>query len=100
MHDGHRERMRNKLISSENNTFYEHEILEMLLYATIPQRDTNPLAHELIREFGSFSAVFDASYDDLLKVKGVGVSTATLIKMNAQIFTETDAALFPATVIR
>lgn len=81
MHDGHRERMRKKLISQESNNFYEHEILEMLLYATMPRCDTNPLAHELIREFGSFSAVFDASYDDLLKVKGVGMSTATLLKL-------------------
>ena len=80
MHDGHRERMRKKLISAESKTFYEHELLEILLYATCARGDTNPLAHELINEFGSFSAVFDASYDDLLKVKGVGVQTATLIK--------------------
>lgn len=80
MHDGHRERMRKKLISADSNTFYEHELLEILLYATCARGDTNPLAHELINEFGSFSAVFDASYDDLLKVKGVGVQTATLIK--------------------
>lgn len=80
MHDGHRERMRKKLITADSNTFYEHEILEILLYATCSRGDTNPLAHELINEFGSFSAVFDASYDELLKIKGIGVQTATLIK--------------------
>lgn len=80
MHDGHRERMRKKLISAQGGEFYEHELLEILLYATCSRGDTNPLAHELINEFGSFSAVFDANYDDLLKVKGVGIQTATLIK--------------------
>lgn len=81
MHDGHRERMRKRLINGEKDNFYDHEILEMLLYATIPQRDTNPTAHELISEFGSFSAVLDANYEDLLKVKGIGVTSATLIKL-------------------
>lgn len=81
MHDGHRDRMRKKMINSNVGDFYQHELLEMLLYATIPQRDTNPTAHSLIEEFGSFSAVFDADYEDLLKVKGIGVSSATLIKL-------------------
>lgn len=81
MHGGHRERMRKKLINSDGAEFYQHELLEMLLYSTIPQKDTNPLAHSLIEEFGSFSAVFDADYGDLLKVNGIGVTSATLIKL-------------------
>lgn len=81
MHDGHRERMRKKLTENDDAAFYDHELLEMLLYSTIPQRDTNPLAHSLIEEFGSFSAVFDASYEELLKVKGIGVTSATLLKL-------------------
>ena len=41
----------------------------------------NLLEHDLINRFGSISAVFDAEYDDLIKVNGVKEHTATLLKL-------------------
>ncbi len=81
-HAGHRDRMRQKF-SLENNTesYPSHVILEMLLFYSIPVADTNNLAHALINAFGSLKGVFDADYNQLLKVKGVGDRTATLIKL-------------------
>lgn len=81
-HDGHRDRVREKFMKEENlNAYADHNILEMLLFYAIPRADTNELAHRLINTFGSFSAVFDADIEQLIRVDGVGKSTAVLIKM-------------------
>ena len=48
--------------------FEPHNTLELLLFYCAPQKDTNELAHLLIDEFGSISGVFDASYEELIKV--------------------------------
>lgn len=80
-HGGHRGRMKDRFLKTGFTGFQPHNILELLLFYSIPQRDTNDLAHELIDRFGSLSGVFDAAYDDLLKIKGISHNTATLIKM-------------------
>ena len=81
VHDGHRDRMREKFRKSGFDNMHPHEILEMLLYYSVPRKDTNELAHALITHFGSFAAVFAASEDELIKVPGITRNTATLIKM-------------------
>jgi DNA repair protein RadC len=58
----------------------------MLLFYSIPRKDTNDIAHELIKKFGSFSGVFDASYDQLKTVKGITDNSAVLIKMIAPVY--------------
>ena len=62
-----------------------HEVLEIMLFYCIPQGDTNGLAHILINRFGGFSEVFNASYDELLSVNGVGENTAFFIKFIPQL---------------
>ena len=86
IHSGHRQRMREKALEYGFETVKEHEVLEMLLFLGIPQRNTNPLAHELINTFGSFSAVFEADYEDLVAVKGMTQTAAFSIKMMPEIF--------------
>lgn len=80
VHAGHRERMRQKFLENGLATFYEHEILEFLLFYVHSRANTNEIGHELIDTFGSLKGVLDAEYDDLLQVKGVGQRGATLIK--------------------
>lgn len=58
----------------------EHELLELFLFGVIPRSNTNPIAHGMIDRFGSLIGVFSASYDELLKVCGVGKKTARYIK--------------------
>lgn len=79
-HGGHRDRMRKKYLENGIDIFTEHEALELLLYYAIPQKNTNPLAHKLLKNFGSFSAVFDAS-PSLLKEFGLTEHQTTLIKL-------------------
>lgn len=82
IHAGHRDRLRNEFLSHQEPTkMPEHKLLEMLLFYAIPQRDTNPIAHELLAKFGSFSAVFEADAAELAAVKGMTKNAATLIKL-------------------
>lgn len=85
MHGGHRERVKELFLKTGLDSFSPHAVIELLLYYAIPQKDTNPTAHELMRKFGSLSAVFDAPLEELMKVNGIGKSTAILIKMIPQL---------------
>ena len=86
IHSGHRERLRNAAAKNGINSLEEHQVLELLLTYTIPQKDTNPLAHSLIEKFGSFKNVLDAKPEALLLVKGIGVKTAHFLSTIKQFF--------------
>lgn len=81
MHAGHRERLKQRFLREGLEQFEPHNVLELLLFYAIPRQDTNELAHRLIHAFGSLSSVFDAPIEELVKVDGVGLNTATLIKL-------------------
>lgn len=81
IHTGHRQRVREEFQSRGLGGMADHRVLELLLFYAIPKGDVNPLAHELLDHFGSFSAVFHAPHEELVKVKGVGDYTATLIRL-------------------
>ncbi len=79
IHDGHRARMRAKLLSHGRRIFDTYELLEMLLYHTIPYKDTNPVSKRLLAAFGGLDGVLSASAEALMEVSGVGERTAELI---------------------
>ena len=85
VHSGHRERVKNKFLLEGLDHFEPHAVLELLLYYGIPLKDTNPIGHALLQKFGSLSGVFDAPYEELIQVKGVGKSAAILIKLIPQM---------------
>ncbi len=78
LHQGHRQRLLDKL-DDGREVLSEHELLETLLYLSIPRKDVNPLAHRLIKAFGGLSGVFEASKNELLAIDGVGKKTAEVI---------------------
>jgi DNA repair protein RadC len=78
-HDKHRERMRKKLLEGVN--LEDHEILEMLLYYSLPRINTNEIAHSLIDNRGSFGAVFTSDTVRLMRTKGVGERSAILCRL-------------------
>ena len=86
VHEGHRERLRQRFLSEGLDSFQDHNVLELLLFYSVPLKDTNEEAHALIDTFGSLSGVFDASFEDLCNVKGIGERSATLIKMMPALF--------------
>lgn len=81
IHSGHRQRAKEEFLARGLSGLADHRVLELLLFYAIPQGDVNPLAHRLVEHFGSLAGVFNAPYEELLKVKGVGANTATLIKL-------------------
>ena len=81
IHDGHRQRLKNRFREEGLDHFEEHEVLELLLYYTIPRRDTNPIAHELMNRFGSLAQVLDARPEELAKVDGMGDAAATFLSL-------------------
>ena len=76
IHENHRGRLRKLYNTFGIDSFSDHEVLEMLLYFTIPRKDTNETAHKLINTFGSLSAVFEAKPHDLRMIDGVGEKSA------------------------
>ena len=86
IHDGHREKMRQRFLKGGLDSFADHEALELLLYYAIPRRDTNPIAHALMERYGSLSAVLTAPVEDLQKVEGIGESAAVLLKLAPQLY--------------
>lgn len=80
IHSGHRARMRSRYRETGLTGFQTHEVLELILYAAIPQRDVNPLAHALIDRFGSLDAVLSASEEELRQVPGVGPRTSAVLR--------------------
>ena len=81
MHQGHRDRLRQRYKENNLDGFADHEILELLLSYAIPRKDVNPLAHQLIDHFGGLGNVLYADIDDLCQVKGVGEHTAVLLTL-------------------
>lgn len=81
MHQHHRERMRERCLQNGFDNFATHELLEMLLYYSIPRIDTNGVAHGLMERFGSFKGICEASFDELLLCDGIGPQSAILLKL-------------------
>lgn len=76
IHDGHRARLREQFVRGGLDALPDVNVLELLLFYTIPRRDVNPLAHELLSRFGSLAGVFEAPIEELCQVPGISESTA------------------------
>src|SRR6201991_919862 len=78
---GHRERLRARFREAGAEAVSDYELLELVLFRAIPQRDIKPLAKDLIAKFGSFAEVVAAPPKRLAEVKGVGDSAITELKI-------------------
>ncbi len=79
IHDGHRSRMRSKLLCYGSRIFDTYELLEMLLYHTVPLKDTNPIAKRLLYTFGGLDGVLSADRGRLTEVNGIGDKSAEFL---------------------
>ena len=85
IHDGHRQRLKNRFREEGLDKFDEIQVLELLLFYAVPQKDTNPLAHRLLDHFGSLTQVMEAPVEELEKVSGVGANVATLLSLTTAL---------------
>lgn len=81
IHDGHRQRLKERFLREGLDGFTEIQALELLLFYAIPVKDTNPLAHALLKRFGNLSRVLDAPVEKLVEVDGIKEHAATLLKL-------------------
>lgn len=79
IHSGHRKKVKDRFFECGFTGMPDHNILEAILFLGIPQKDTNPIAHELMDTFGSFSAVLEAKKSDLMKIRGMTENAAFAI---------------------
>lgn len=86
VHSGHRRRMRELVDRVGLENLNEVQALEFTLSYVFPRKDTNEIAHRLIKKFGSFSKVLEAPEKELATVEEVGKDTAKMISQFLHIF--------------
>lgn len=78
---GHRERLRARFRESDGAAVADYELLELVLFRAVPQRDVKPLAKQMIEHFGSFAEVISAPPARLKEIDGVGDAIVTELKI-------------------
>ncbi len=86
VHEGHRDRLREKILAVGIENLQPHEVLEYLLFGCIPRKDTNALAHELMNNFGTLSEVLSTDFDRLMTVKGMTRNAAIFLSSLPDVF--------------
>ena len=86
LHEKHRQRMKQSFRIAGLQGFQPHNIIEMMLFYSLPRCNTNETAHRLLNEFGSISGVLDAPIEALTNIHGVGIESATFIKFLPELF--------------
>lgn len=78
-YEGHRNRLRQRLLDAGADALHDYEILEVLLFSAIPRRDVKPLAKDLLKEFGNLWTLLNAA-PDRLKAAGLSDNVASLLR--------------------
>lgn len=84
LHGGHRERLKDRL-NEFPESLSDHELLEALMFYSIPRKDTNAIAHALLNSFGDLKKTLSAKEKELTFIDGVGENTATLFGIVSEI---------------
>ena len=78
---GHRERLRQRLLTRGAEALSDYEIIEFLLFGAKPRADVKPIAKALLAEFGSLAGVLSADPAELSKLAGMGDSSVAALKV-------------------
>lgn len=78
---GHRDRLRARFVEVGGDAMPDYELLELVLFRSIPRRDVKGMAKELLRRFGGFAEVLGASQSRLAEVGGLGEAAVTDLKI-------------------
>ena len=78
--EGHRERVRNRVNAGGLSEMPEHEVIEYLLHAGIPYKDTKDVAYALVSKFGNLYGISHAPYESLMEIKGMTSAAAVLLR--------------------
>ena len=86
IHEGHRQRLKERFLAGGLEYFQEHEVLELLLTFAIPRKDTNETAHLLLERFGTLHDVLEADPKVLAETPGIGENAACLLALMPPLF--------------
>ncbi len=78
--EGHRDRLRERLLTTGPDSVADHEMLELVLFLALPRKDTKPIARALLTRFGSFANAIAAPLAELCAVDGMGKAAAASLK--------------------
>ena len=78
---GHRARLRHRFLQAGAISLADYEMLELVLFRAVPQRDVKPLAKKLLEQFGDFNNVISAPQARLNDVPGVGPAVVCELKI-------------------
>ncbi len=85
IHDGHRARLKKRFLQQGLDGFTDIQALELLLFYSVPRKDTNPIAHRLLDHFGSLSQVLEAPAEALIQAGGISEHSAVLLRLINQM---------------
>ncbi len=77
----HRQRLRERFMAGGSAAMPDYELLELVLFRSIPRQDVKPLAWKLMDSFGDFNRVLTAPVERLRAIKGVGESVIIDLKI-------------------
>src|SRR5689334_18592281 len=78
---GHRDRLRARFMEGGDKALQDYELMELILFRSIPRRDVKPLAKEILKQFGSFAQALAAPPQRLKEIAGIGESVVTDLKI-------------------
>lgn len=78
---GHRARLRERFLAAGADSIADYEMLELVLFRAIPQRDVKPIAKRLLDMFGDYNGVISAPVQRLAEVQGIGDSVICELKI-------------------
>ena len=85
VHEGHRKRMRARVIKNGPSSLQTHELVEMILYYSSPRVNTNEKAHELLAEYDNLANLIASEPEDLKRRCDVNDNTAVFFTLINEI---------------
>lgn len=85
---GHRKRLKESFIRSPYS-LHDYEILEMVLFWSVPRRDVKHIAKKLLKEFGDIAGVVNATHDKLLSVEGITETIYVNMRLLKEVLSRT-----------
>lgn len=79
--ENHRQRLRDRFTSGGANAIPDYELLELILFRSLPRCDVKPVAERLLKTFGDFNRVLSAPIPRLTDIRGVGPAVANDLKL-------------------
>ena len=85
VHKGHRKRLRQRFIKETGKNFEEHELLELLLYYCVYMKDTNELAHKLLKDFKNLNNLFSSTTVEIVNKSEVSEKIALFLSIQGEV---------------